>query len=172
GCELGPNCRLRSALRPWWRGFGRRRCLLGGCWPHCDSKRSDGSSEQQMTSTCRAYDHDDPPFRRPFPRRRSRRRLIPKVERRRAGRPLPASVQLFPLERNCITSASFESVCRLRGSETGYVEPSAHSQIGAIDPKPTCGDALLDHMEANKAFGGIDILINNAGAYEAGPWIR
>jgi len=21
------------------------------------------------------------------------------------------------------------------------------------------------------AFGGIDILINNAGAYEAGPWI-
>jgi len=26
-------------------------------------------------------------------------------------------------------------------------------------------------MEANKAFGGIDILINNAGAYEAGPWI-
>jgi len=27
------------------------------------------------------------------------------------------------------------------GSETGYVEPSAHSQIGAIDPKPTCGDA-------------------------------
>jgi len=26
-------------------------------------------------------------------------------------------------------------------------------------------------MEANKAFGGIDILINNAGAYEARPWI-
>jgi NAD(P)-dependent dehydrogenase (short-subunit alcohol dehydrogenase family) len=62
-------------------------------------------------------------------------------------------------------------VCRLRGSETGYVEPSAHSQIGAIDPKPTCGDALLDHMEANKAFGGIDILINNAAAYEARPGI-
>jgi len=26
-------------------------------------------------------------------------------------------------------------------------------------------------MEANKAFGGIDILINNAGAYEEGPWM-
>jgi len=38
------------------------------------------------------------------------------------------------------------------GSETGYVEPSAHSQIGAIDPKPSCGDALLDHMEANNGF--------------------
>jgi len=31
--------------------------------------------------------------------------------------------------------------------------------------------AAAVHTEANKAFGGIDILINNAGAYEARPWI-
>ncbi len=39
------------------------------------------------------------------------------------------------------------------------------------------GDLATDHgaaavyTEANKAFGRIDILINNAGAYEARPWI-
>lgn len=38
---------------------------------------------------------------------------------------------------------------------------------------PIDGDLATDHgaaavyTEANKAFGGIDILINNAGAYEA-----
>jgi len=31
--------------------------------------------------------------------------------------------------------------------------------------------AAAVYTEANKAFGGIDILINNAGAYEARPWI-
>jgi len=42
---------------------------------------------------------------------------------------------------------------------------------------PFHGDLATDHgaaavyTEANKAFGGIDILINNAGAYEACPWI-
>ena len=42
---------------------------------------------------------------------------------------------------------------------------------------PIHGDLATDHgaaavyTEANKAFGGIDILINNAGAYEARPWI-
>src|SRR5262249_26412963 len=71
-CELGPNCRLRPALRPGRRGFRRCRWLLRGC-RHRDSKRCDGSSEQQKMST-RAFDHDDPPLRRPFSRRRSRRR--------------------------------------------------------------------------------------------------
>ncbi len=39
------------------------------------------------------------------------------------------------------------------------------------------GDLATDHgaaavyTEAKKAFGGIDILINNVGAYEARPWI-
>lgn len=31
--------------------------------------------------------------------------------------------------------------------------------------------AAAVYSEANKTFGGIDILINNAGAYEARPWI-
>jgi NAD(P)-dependent dehydrogenase (short-subunit alcohol dehydrogenase family) len=31
--------------------------------------------------------------------------------------------------------------------------------------------AAAVYTEANKAFGGIDILINDAGAYEARPWI-
>jgi len=36
---------------------------------------------------------------------------------------------------------------------------------------PRIDGAAAVYMEANKAFGGIDILINNAGAYEARPWI-
>src|SRR5262249_24534615 len=43
-CELGPNCRLRPALRPGRRGF--RRWLLRGRWAYPDSKRSERSSEQ------------------------------------------------------------------------------------------------------------------------------
>jgi NAD(P)-dependent dehydrogenase (short-subunit alcohol dehydrogenase family) len=35
----------------------------------------------------------------------------------------------------------------------------------------TVHGAAAVYTEANKAFGGIDILINNAGAYEARPWI-
>jgi hypothetical protein len=31
--------------------------------------------------------------------------------------------------------------------------------------------AAAVYAEANKAFGGIEILINDVGAYEARPWI-
>jgi NAD(P)-dependent dehydrogenase (short-subunit alcohol dehydrogenase family) len=34
----------------------------------------------------------------------------------------------------------------------------------------TDGGAAAVYSDAKKAFGGIDILINNAGAYEARPW--
>src|SRR5262249_45820737 len=75
--ENGPQCCLRCALRPWWRSFRRGRWLLGSRWPRHDGKRCDDSGEQKLT--CRAYDHDNPPFRRPFPRRPSRRRTMLKI---------------------------------------------------------------------------------------------
>ena len=124
--RVRPNCRVWPSLRPWWRSLGRRRWLLAHCRRYGGGKRSDGSSEQQITPTFRACDHDDPPFWRPFLRRRSHRRLIPKVERRRAGHPCLLVSNFYP--SSAITSCELTlMVCTGCAARPRSMLPSANA---------------------------------------------
>jgi len=54
----------------------------------------------------------------------------------------------------------------------GRIVSAGGQAMTVIGDLATDGGAAAVYSEAKKAFGGIDILINNAGAYEARPWFE